>query len=146
MKPFRCYGQFCCEIPDAIIKLKELSDKTASAKVLEQARKDSGQRFPLKDLLNVPMQRILKYPLLLKELLKHTPAGHPDKDALPIALNAVQELARYINETKKDHDNLKNMVASLKGVRQQRNQRVTDSVSIVLRQASARVWLPRQGR
>lgn len=114
IKSFRCYGIFCCEIPDAIAKLKELAAKPQSAKLMDQARKDSGQRFPLKDLLNVPMQRVLKYPLLLKELIKNTPETHPDKAALAQALAAVQDLAKFINDTKKDHDNLKNMVASLK--------------------------------
>ena len=82
MGPLHCYGQFCCEIPEAIekvkrcchilrvanehLQLKELESKPATQKILEQAKKDSGQRFPLKDLLNVPMQRILKYPLLIK--------------------------------------------------------------------------------
>ncbi len=46
--------------------MRELSAKPASQKLLEQARVESGQRFGLKDLLNVPMQRVLKYPLLLK--------------------------------------------------------------------------------
>ena len=69
------------------LQLKELSSKPATLKILDQAKAASGQRFPLKDLLNVPMQRILKYPLLLKarpffirsfsyftqELIKHTP-------------------------------------------------------------------------
>jgi RhoGEF domain len=32
----------------------------------------SGKHFELKDLLTLPMQRVLKYHLLLKELLKHT--------------------------------------------------------------------------
>lgn len=40
--------------------------KGAFAKVLEECRVASGQRFDLKDLLNVPMQRVLKYPLLFK--------------------------------------------------------------------------------
>jgi hypothetical protein len=82
---------------------------------MEAAKKASKQRFPLKDLLNVPMQRILKYPLLLKELIKHTPEAHPDKSKLIIAREEVEALAKYINDTKKDFDNMKKMVASLKG-------------------------------
>jgi hypothetical protein len=40
--------------------------RPAGQKVLEEAKVLSQQRFGLKDLLNVPMQRILKYPLLLR--------------------------------------------------------------------------------
>lgn len=115
IKNLKCYGQFCCEIPDAIEKLKELDSKPATNKVMAAAKAASKQRFPLKDLLNVPMQRILKYPLLLKELIKHTPEAHPDKARLIIAKEEVDALAKYINDTKKDFDNLKKMVASLKG-------------------------------
>ena len=84
------------------------------------------------------MQRVLKYPLLLKvrmgivrvnpqELIKHTPDTHQDKQGLIRAHCAVEviiyyfycdrkELAKYINETKKDYDNLKNMISSVKQV------------------------------
>ena len=110
------------------LQLKELSSKPATLKILDQAKAASGQRFPLKDLLNVPMQRILKYPLLLKarsffihpfsyftqELIKHTPDSHPDKINLRAAYAAVQELASFINDTKKDFDALKDMIQSLK--------------------------------
>eukprot|EP00051_Salpingoeca_urceolata_P001684 m.43077 g.43077 ORF g.43077 m.43077 type:complete len:802 (-) comp11610_c0_seq2:431-2836(-) len=114
LRSLRCYGKFCCEIPSSIAKLKELEAKPATARVLEAAKKASGQRFPLKDLLNVPMQRILKYPLLLKELIKATPAEHPDTPGLHAAMANVQELAKFINEEKKNHDNLKNMISSLR--------------------------------
>eukprot|EP00052_Salpingoeca_macrocollata_P034789 m.12643 g.12643 ORF g.12643 m.12643 type:complete len:807 (+) comp6968_c0_seq1:124-2544(+) len=111
---FKCYGQFCCEIPDAIAKIRELSAKPAAQKLMDQAKKESGQRFALKDLLNVPMQRVLKYPLLLKELHKYTPQSHPDKTDLATALTSVEDLAKYINERKKDYDNLKNMMGAIK--------------------------------
>jgi hypothetical protein len=109
-------------------QLKELQAKPVTAKIIDGAKASSGQRFALKDLLNVPMQRILKYhfylssfacklislsplprffcllacfglrfaryPLLLKELIKNTPDGHPDKVKLHQALAAVQDLAK----------------------------------------------------
>lgn len=114
IKSFRCYGRFCCEIPEAVTKLKELCAKPAVEKVLEQARVASQQRFGLKDLLNVPMQRILKYPLLLKELIKHTSASHADKAGLANAHVAVEELAKYINDTKKEQETLKSIIAGVK--------------------------------
>eukprot|EP00053_Salpingoeca_punica_P017049 m.162985 g.162985 ORF g.162985 m.162985 type:complete len:812 (+) comp17104_c0_seq1:358-2793(+) len=115
IQSFRCYGTFCSQIPDALKKLNELAARPAAAKLLDQARANSGQRFPLKDLLNVPMQRILKYPLLLKELIKYTPEKHPDKERLPVALTETENLARYINEKKKEFEELRQMVESLKG-------------------------------
>lgn len=111
---FRAYAAYCCDIPDSLAKLKELGEKEASAKLMEQALRDSKQKFPLKDLLNVPMQRILKYPLLLKELDKHTPDGHPDKKGLANAHQDIQELAMYINQKKKNQDDYKYISQSLK--------------------------------
>lgn len=114
LKSFQAYGQLCCEVPDAIAKIKELLTKPASAKLIEQLTEQSKQRFSLIDLLNVPMQRILKYPLLLKELVKNTPESHGDKKALNIALADVQRLAQFINDKKEDDDTLKKILQYIK--------------------------------
>ncbi|KAJ3379381.1 Myosin 10A, isoform D [Entophlyctis sp. JEL0112] len=44
----------------------------------------------LKEFLLRPMQRVTRYLLLLKEILKHTPDYHPDKWPLSQAVDAVQ--------------------------------------------------------
>uniref|UniRef100_A0A8C4N7Q9 Vav 2 guanine nucleotide exchange factor n=1 Tax=Eptatretus burgeri TaxID=7764 RepID=A0A8C4N7Q9_EPTBU len=66
----------------------------------------NGGKFALRDLLVVPMQRVLKYHLLLKELLKHTmePACKPQ---VKHALEAMEDLAFYVNEVKRDNETLK---------------------------------------
>ena len=53
------------------------------------------------------MQRILKYPLLLKDIIKHTTDKHPEFGTLPLALKTIQDSAKYINEAKRDLDNVK---------------------------------------
>uniref|UniRef100_A0A8C8AZV9 Vav guanine nucleotide exchange factor 2 n=1 Tax=Otus sunia TaxID=257818 RepID=A0A8C8AZV9_9STRI len=63
-------------------------------------------KFKLQDLLVVPMQRVLKYHLLLKELLSHS-SDRPEKQQLKEALEAMQDLAMYINEVKRDKETLK---------------------------------------
>ncbi|KAM5259570.1 LOW QUALITY PROTEIN: guanine nucleotide exchange factor VAV2 [Hipposideros larvatus] len=62
--------------------------------------------FKLQDLLVVPMQRVLKYHLLLKELLSHS-TDRPERQQLREALEAMQDLAMYINEVKRDKETLK---------------------------------------
>jgi hypothetical protein len=52
------------------------------------------QGFDLKSMLCLPMQRMLKYPLLLGDLRKSTPPTHPEYGPLGHALEAIQELAR----------------------------------------------------
>lgn len=54
---------------------------------------------------------------LFKELIKATPETHPDRRTLSQALSSVEQLATFINETKKDHDNLKQLISSLNGYR-----------------------------
>uniref|UniRef100_A0A3Q2PIN8 Vav guanine nucleotide exchange factor 2 n=1 Tax=Fundulus heteroclitus TaxID=8078 RepID=A0A3Q2PIN8_FUNHE len=63
-------------------------------------------KFKLQDLLVVPMQRVLKYHLLLKELLSHS-TDRPERQQLKEALEAMQDLAMYINEVKRDNETLK---------------------------------------
>ena len=57
--------------------------------------------FDLHSLLLKPIQRVLKYPLLLHELIKYTEAYHEDYDELIQALTCMQEVATYINEIKR---------------------------------------------
>eukprot|EP00729_Bicosta_minor_P001740 gene1740-6643_t len=111
----KIYGQFCCDVPKAMEILTSLNKSKATAKILEDAKWWSGQRFNLKDLINVPMQRVLKYPLLLKKLIKYTEKGHKDRPGLINAKAAVDNLAEVINKTKSDHDTLMGMIAGLTG-------------------------------
>ncbi len=57
--------------------------------------------FDLNSLLLKPIQRVLKYPLLLQELIKNTEPQHEDFDDLNQALATMQHVASYINEIKR---------------------------------------------
>uniref|UniRef100_A0A8C2UG71 Vav guanine nucleotide exchange factor 3 n=1 Tax=Coturnix japonica TaxID=93934 RepID=A0A8C2UG71_COTJA len=63
-------------------------------------------KFTLRDLLVVPMQRVLKYHLLLQELVKHT-TDPMEKANLRLALDAMKDLAQYVNEVKRDNETLR---------------------------------------
>eukprot|EP00026_Physarum_polycephalum_P003053 Phypoly_transcript_03062.p1 GENE.Phypoly_transcript_03062~~Phypoly_transcript_03062.p1 ORF type:complete len:830 (+),score=140.31 Phypoly_transcript_03062:3-2492(+) len=52
----------------------------------------------LRDFLIDPVQRIPRYELLLKELIKNTPEDHPDYVPLETALNQVRNVAIVLNE------------------------------------------------
>mmetsp|Transcript_15068 Transcript_15068/g.38720 ORF Transcript_15068/g.38720 Transcript_15068/m.38720 type:complete len:803 (+) Transcript_15068:197-2605(+) len=96
-KPMQVYGNYGCSAPLAVNKLKSLGKVKASRQVLEAVTSNSRQKFQLKDLLCVPMQRIVKYPLLLKELIKRTPKDHPDAAGLLAAERQSIEQATYVN-------------------------------------------------
>uniref|UniRef100_H9GE23 Uncharacterized protein n=1 Tax=Anolis carolinensis TaxID=28377 RepID=H9GE23_ANOCA len=55
-------------------------------------------------LMIKPIQRVMKYPLLLCELLNTTPMSHPDHRALQDALAAVKAMTMNINELKRRKD------------------------------------------
>ena len=65
---------------------------------------DLTAAWDLDSLLVKPVQRILKYPLLLDQLLEVTPENHPDYTALDIAAREMKGISMRINEMKKRAD------------------------------------------
>ncbi|XP_070843749.1 proto-oncogene vav-like isoform X2 [Chaetodon trifascialis] len=118
------YGRYCSQVETATKHLDKLSSTREDIKMkLEECsnRANSG-RFSLRDLLMVPMQRVLKYHLLLQELVKHT-TDPADKENLRTALDAMRDLAQSVNEVKRDNEiirqittfqlSIENMIQSL---------------------------------
>ncbi len=62
------------------------------------------QAWDLQSLLIKPVQRVLKYPLLLDKLVEFTEDSHPDRRAVQGAREAVGQMARDINELKRRRD------------------------------------------
>jgi serine/threonine protein phosphatase PrpC len=58
------------------------------------------QHIDILGYLIKPVQRITKYPLLMSELLKHTPETHAEYKMLQKAHSRMEAVARYINERK----------------------------------------------
>ncbi|KAL2857859.1 hypothetical protein BJY01DRAFT_116305 [Aspergillus pseudoustus] len=65
---------------------------------------DLTSAWDLDSLLVKPVQRILKYPLLISELLDSTPVDHPDHPSLTKALEEVTNISVRINEMKRRAD------------------------------------------
>ncbi|KAI4090553.1 MAG: hypothetical protein LQ339_008337 [Xanthoria mediterranea] len=65
---------------------------------------DLTTAWDLDSLLVKPVQRILKYPLLLDHLLELTPENHPDFTKLDIASREMKGITVRINEMKKRAD------------------------------------------
>eukprot|EP00117_Sycon_ciliatum_P005366 scpid8862/ scgid3441/ Guanine nucleotide exchange factor VAV2 len=97
------YGTYCAGLPPSQTKVQELMDRPDMAKTLDNCKKASKQRFNLKELLSVPMQRVLKYPLLLRELIKQGgKCGYGDIAGLEEASEALKDVAKSVNEIKRD--------------------------------------------
>ena len=65
---------------------------------------DLTSAWDLDSLLVKPVQRILKYPLLLDQLVEVTPENHPDFAQLDIAAREMKGISMRINEMKKRAD------------------------------------------
>ncbi|XP_047666695.1 guanine nucleotide exchange factor VAV3 isoform X2 [Tachysurus fulvidraco] len=102
------YGKYCSHVETAITFLDELcKEKEDVRQKLEVCSKRANNgKFTLRDLLVVPMQRVLKYHLLLQELVKHTNDA-VEKSNLRSALDAMKDLAQYVNEVKRDNETLR---------------------------------------
>ena len=67
-----------------------------------QRSKASTGKLSLDDLLIKPVQRIPRYLLFIKDLLKHTAASHPDHAPLQQALEELTGLAERVNESERE--------------------------------------------
>uniref|UniRef100_A0A8C5R6Q6 Rho guanine nucleotide exchange factor 3 n=1 Tax=Leptobrachium leishanense TaxID=445787 RepID=A0A8C5R6Q6_9ANUR len=56
-----------------------------------------SRKLDLWNFLDIPRSRLVKYHLLLKEILRHTPNDHPDQQHLEEAINIVQGIVAEIN-------------------------------------------------
>lgn len=56
-----------------------------------------SRKLDLWNFLDIPRSRLVKYPLLLREILKHTPNDHPDRQHLDEAISMIQSIVAEIN-------------------------------------------------
>ncbi|PBK99840.1 Dbl homology domain-containing protein [Armillaria gallica] len=66
--------------------------------------------WDLHSMLIKPVQRLLKYPLLLTTILEETPDDHPDKENIRLARDAVQEVAQRVNEERRRTEVVKDVL------------------------------------
>lgn len=99
---FKMYAAYCHQYPVAIDRLLVCRSKNAALQVFLKAREDRSGTTSLNSLLIKPVQRICKYPLLFRELLKHMLAMSMENmddyiSGLEEAATAVQEIASSVN-------------------------------------------------
>ncbi|XP_053564699.1 rho guanine nucleotide exchange factor 17 [Bombina bombina] len=81
---------------DAVRVAKEA--RPAFLKFLEQCTRENKEKQALSDLMIKPVQRIPRYELIVKDLLKHTAEDHPDYPCLLDAQRNIKQLAERINK------------------------------------------------
>uniref|UniRef100_A0A8B9S476 Phosphatidylinositol 3,4,5-trisphosphate-dependent Rac exchanger 1 protein n=1 Tax=Apteryx owenii TaxID=8824 RepID=A0A8B9S476_APTOW len=106
---FFVYEEYCSNHEKALRLLMELNKIPTVRAFLLSCMLLGGRKttdIPLEGYLLTPIQRICKYPLLLKELAKRTPSKHPDHPAVQNALQAMKTVCTNINETKRQMEKL----------------------------------------
>ncbi|XP_005070821.3 breakpoint cluster region protein isoform X1 [Mesocricetus auratus] len=83
----------CCQ---ANAQFAEISENLRARS--NKDAKDSATKNSLENLLYKPVDRVTRSTLVLHDLLKHTPPGHPDHSLLQDALRISQNFLSSINE------------------------------------------------
>ncbi|KAI1290825.1 Rho guanine nucleotide exchange factor 17 [Halotydeus destructor] len=94
--------------------IKLANTKSAFVKFLEHTAREHKGKLALDALLIMPVQRIPRYELLIKELLKHTDYDHDDYQLLITAQKEIHELALKINRIEEEATAHEQMVSKMK--------------------------------
>ncbi|XP_030764508.1 protein vav-like isoform X1 [Sitophilus oryzae] len=105
---FLIYGSYCANLTRATTLLQELCDQNEAFNqaVIKYEKEVNNGRFKLRDVLSVPMQRILKYHLFLEKLIENTDVNHDEYADLRKSREAMLDVAGYINESARDVEHL----------------------------------------
>ncbi|XP_038150217.1 T-lymphoma invasion and metastasis-inducing protein 2 [Cyprinodon tularosa] len=101
---FKLYSGFCAN-HIKVQKVLERAKTDAAFKHFLETRNPTNQHSSsLESYLIKPVQRVLKYPLLLKELVSLTDTESPEHTHLTEALKAMEKVASHINEMQKIYE------------------------------------------
>ncbi|KAM3871727.1 rho guanine nucleotide exchange factor (GEF) 3, like [Diretmus argenteus] len=92
------YVTYCCNQVGAKILLDHKKHEKRVQHFLRLCQESSfSRKLDLWNFLDLPRSRLVKYPLLLKEIQKCTPPEHPDEDNLPDALEVIQSIVAEVD-------------------------------------------------
>ncbi|XP_076245277.1 rho guanine nucleotide exchange factor 37 isoform X2 [Calliopsis andreniformis] len=101
------YVKYCGNHEAALLLLKKYENNEEIMAVFNKGIETLRYKiacFDMSSILIKPVQRILKYPLILYELVKCTDDNHPDKPAVEEAWKTMTAVASHINEYKRRKD------------------------------------------
>ncbi|XP_078412986.1 rho guanine nucleotide exchange factor TIAM2 isoform X1 [Cetorhinus maximus] len=101
---FKLYSGFCANHRKAQKVLERAKTDKAFKEFLDARNPTKQHSFTLESYLIKPVQRVLKYPLLLKELVSLTDPESEEHYHLTEALKAMEKVASHINEMQKIYE------------------------------------------
>ncbi|KAI8853109.1 Dbl homology domain-containing protein [Chytridium lagenaria] len=110
----KMYTIYCGNQPEALAFLKSQKGNTELNLFLQYCfLRPDCRGLDIGGFLLKPVQRICKYPLLIKELLKHTAEDHPDNDSLKNAYDLINSVVDTVNERRRFVENQQKMLAAV---------------------------------
>ena len=101
----RVFANYCIAYNSMELQLKELHEKYPQAMDNRLARlKEEIDCFSIESVLIKPVQRVLKYPLFMRELIRYTERDDPDLPRLKEAIGIASSVAKFINESKRNSE------------------------------------------
>ncbi|XP_064195621.1 pleckstrin homology domain-containing family G member 3-like isoform X2 [Anguilla rostrata] len=101
---FEIYTQYCTNYPNSVAALTDCMRNKTLAKFFRDRQASLKRSLPLGSYLLKPVQRILKYHLLLQEIAKHFDPEEEGYDVVEEAIYTMTGVAWYINDMKRKHE------------------------------------------
>ncbi|XP_038641860.1 pleckstrin homology domain-containing family G member 3 isoform X2 [Scyliorhinus canicula] len=101
---FDIYTLYCMNYPNSVSVLRECMKNGTLAKFFRERQATLSHSLPLETYLLKPVQRILKYHLLLQELAKHFDKSAEGYEMVKEAIITMTAVAWYINDMKRKQE------------------------------------------
>uniref|UniRef100_A0A3Q3E7B7 Si:ch73-212j7.3 n=1 Tax=Hippocampus comes TaxID=109280 RepID=A0A3Q3E7B7_HIPCM len=101
---FEIYTQYCTNYPNSVAALTDCMRSKTLAKFFKDRQAALKRSLPLGSFLLKPVQRILKYHLLLQEIAKHFGPDEAGYEVVQEAIDTMTGVAWYINDMKRKHE------------------------------------------
>ncbi|XP_016106174.1 pleckstrin homology domain-containing family G member 3 isoform X2 [Sinocyclocheilus grahami] len=101
---FDIYTQYCTNYPNSVAALTDCMRNKTLAKFFRERQAALKRSLPLGSYLLKPVQRILKYHLLLQEIAKHFDPEEEGYEVVEEAIYTMTGVAWYINDMKRKHE------------------------------------------
>ncbi|XP_075701040.1 pleckstrin homology domain-containing family G member 3-like isoform X2 [Rhinoderma darwinii] len=101
---FDIYTQYCNNYPNSVATLTECMRNKVLATFFRERQEMLKHTLPLGSYLLKPVQRILKYHLLLQEIAKHFDVNKVGYEVVEEAIETMTGVAWYINDMKRKHE------------------------------------------
>ncbi|XP_026160333.1 pleckstrin homology domain-containing family G member 3-like isoform X4 [Mastacembelus armatus] len=101
---FEIYTQYCTNYPNSVAALTDCMTSKTLAKFFRDRQATLKRSLPLGSYLLKPVQRILKYHLLLQEIAKHFDPDEDGYEVIQEAIDTMTGVAWYINDMKRKHE------------------------------------------